>query len=63
MGKRPAPPQNDEVADDFENGTRRRPEDIVADAFPEHVPASATEGWSVRSRRTILLAMAVARFS
>src|SRR5207248_5014011 len=60
MGKRHASPQNGEVAGDFENGTRRRPEDIVADAFPDHVPASATEGWSVRSRRTILLAMAVA---
>ena len=60
MGKRPRTPQNDEVAGEHENGTRRRPEDIVSDAFLDPVPASATDGWSVRSRRTILVAMALA---
>src|SRR5207249_1739594 len=60
MGKRRPPAQNDQVAEDSENGARRSPEDIVADAFLEHIPASATEGWSVRSRRTILLFMAAA---
>src|SRR5438309_5578165 len=60
MGKRLASPQNGEVAGDYENGARRRPEEIVADAFAEHVPVKATDGWSVRSRRTVLLAMAAA---
>src|SRR5438874_11883320 len=60
MGKRRRPAQNDQVAEDSENGARRTPEDIVADAFLEHIPASAIEGWSVRSRRTILMVMAVA---
>jgi hypothetical protein len=59
MGKRPRTPQNGKVAGEHENGSRRRPEDIVADAFLEPVPASATDGWSMRSRRTILVAMAV----
>src|SRR3954470_16589092 len=60
MGKLPGLPQNEQVAGDHENGSRRTPEDIVADAFPERVPASATDGWSVRSRRTILIVMALA---
>ena len=63
MGKRRSPPQNDKVAEeneDVDRPSRLRPEEILARSFPEPVPESATVGWSVRSRRTILVAMAVA---
>jgi len=63
MGKQSWFAQNGEVPEHATDGAthpRRRPEDIVAGAFHEPPPPSATETWSVRSRRTILAAMAVA---
>src|SRR5437879_5348556 len=70
MGKVRPVAQNGEVAEDISHVSsgaastaalrRRRPEEILADTFPTAVPASATQGWSVRGRRAVLVGMAVA---
>jgi len=61
MGKTPRSAQNDEVPEETQRATRRRPEDIVAGSFPTPVATEINggDGWSPKARRLFLTAMAV----
>jgi hypothetical protein len=60
MGKLLDSLQNGEVPPDSQRAVRLRPEEILARNFTVPLPAETTDGWSPRSRRLFLAALAVA---